>query len=108
MRRKLNSSRRNASRPGARSRSAWYARTYEFRAHLDLPPERAQVLSHLHGAMQEVFNEAGVQIMSPALETQPDRPVVVPPSQWFAPPAGAPGDGAPGDGTPGKRGRSSG
>ena len=51
---------------------------YELLAHLDRPLERIQVLSHLHENIQDAFNEAGVQIMSPHFLTQPDRPVVAP------------------------------
>jgi hypothetical protein len=34
-----------------------------------------------------VFNEYGVQIMSPNFEAQPDRSVVVERSKWFSAPA---------------------
>jgi small-conductance mechanosensitive channel len=66
---------------------------YELRAHLETPAERAQALSELHAHVQEV-NEFGVQIMSPAFESQPERAVVVPRSRWFAAPAGPPEGGA--------------
>jgi small-conductance mechanosensitive channel len=68
---------------------------YELRARLETSAERAQVLSDLHKQIQDVFNEFGVQIMSPAFEAQPDRPVVVPKSRWFAAPAVPPADGEP-------------
>jgi small-conductance mechanosensitive channel len=66
---------------------------YELRAHLELPADRAQVLSDLHTQIQDAFNEFGVQIMSPAFESQPERPIVVPKSRWFAAPAAPPKDG---------------
>jgi CTP:molybdopterin cytidylyltransferase MocA len=49
--------------------------------------ERPQVLSALHANIQDAFNEAGVQIMSPHFLGQPGAPVVVPRSRWHAPPA---------------------
>lgn len=54
------------------------------------PEERPVVLSELHAQIQDVFNEFGVQIMSPHFRMQPPHPVVVPKSDWFAPPASAP------------------
>jgi small-conductance mechanosensitive channel len=73
---------------------------YELRAHLEMPAERAQVLSELHKQIQDVFNEFGVQIMSPAFEMQPERPVVVPRARWFAEPAAPPKDDPPAKPTP--------
>ena len=57
---------------------------------LERPEERPVVLSQLHAQIQDVFNEYGVQIMSPHFWMQPAQPVVVPKSDWFAPPASAP------------------
>ena len=37
--------------------------------------------------MLDVFNEYGVQIMTPAYEGDPDQPKVVPRAQWYAAPA---------------------
>jgi hypothetical protein len=48
------------------------------------------VLSELHGHIQDIFNEHGVQIMSPHFLMQPPHPVVVPKSDWFAAPASPP------------------
>ena len=63
---------------------------------LERPEERPIVLSELHAQIQDVFNEYGVQIMSPHFWTQPPQPVVVPKSDWFAAPASPPsGDEAP-------------
>jgi small-conductance mechanosensitive channel len=69
-----------------RSLSDFYVE-YELRFRLERADERFAVLSNLHGQIQDAFNEAGVQIMSPHFEGQPDQPVVVPKSHWFAPPA---------------------
>jgi small-conductance mechanosensitive channel len=68
---------------------------YELRAHLELSAERAAVLSELHTQIQDAFNEFGVQIMSPAFESQPERPVVVPKARWFTAPAAPPKDSTP-------------
>jgi small-conductance mechanosensitive channel len=54
---------------------------------LQRPEERPLVLSELHAQIQDVFNEHGVQIMSPHFMMQPHQPVVVPKSDWFAAPA---------------------
>jgi small-conductance mechanosensitive channel len=54
---------------------------------LERPEERPLVLSELHAQIQDVFNEYGVQIMSPHFMLQPHRSVVVPKSDWFAAPA---------------------
>jgi small-conductance mechanosensitive channel len=54
------------------------------------PEERPVVLSELHGHIQDIFNEHGVQIMSPHFMMQPPQPVVVPKSDWFAAPATPP------------------
>ena len=36
----------------------------------------------IHANIQDAFNEAGIQIMTPAFESQPSEPVVVPKSKW--------------------------
>jgi small-conductance mechanosensitive channel len=49
--------------------------------------------SELHQNILDVFNEHGVQIMTPAYEGDPETPKIVPKEQWFAAPAQpAPGD----------------
>jgi small-conductance mechanosensitive channel len=48
---------------------------------------QGRILSELHQNVQDVFNEYGVQIMSPNFEAQPDQPVLVPKSKWHAAPA---------------------
>ncbi len=58
----------------------------------DAPRQRAEVLSELHGHIQDVFNEYDVQIMSPHYLGDPPKPVLVPPSRRYAPPASRPGD----------------
>jgi small-conductance mechanosensitive channel len=67
--------------------------SYELRGHLEASAQYPLVLSELHKQIQDTFNEFGVQIMSPAFEAQPERPVVVPKSRWFTAPAATPKDG---------------
>ena len=59
---------------------------YELRVALHKPAERIAVLSQLHANIQDVFNEAGVQIMSPHYEADPPQPVCVPKQKWNPPP----------------------
>ncbi|HVY08351.1 MAG TPA: mechanosensitive ion channel domain-containing protein [Burkholderiales bacterium] len=58
---------------------------------LEKPVPRADVLNRLHGQIQDVFNEYGVQIMSPHYMMDPESPQVVPKENWHAPPAKPPG-----------------
>lgn len=51
------------------------------------PVLRATALNELHANIQDVFNENGVQIMSPVYEADPAQPKVVPQAEWFKPPA---------------------
>jgi small-conductance mechanosensitive channel len=53
----------------------------------ETPRLRAEVLDALHGNIQDVFNEHGVQIMSPHYMMDPATSKVVPPEKWFTPPA---------------------
>lgn len=46
------------------------------------PARRAEALSELHGHVQDVFNENGVQIMSPHYMGDPAQPQVVAPAHW--------------------------
>ena len=56
-------------------------------ARAERPRPRAEVLSHLHQNIQDVFNEHGVQIMSPHYMADPAVEKVVPPENWYAAPA---------------------
>ncbi len=51
------------------------------------PITRADVLSRLHAHIQDVFNEYGVQIMSPHYRDDPAEAKLVPPEKWRLPPA---------------------
>ena len=57
------------------------------------PLPRAEVLSVLHGNVQDVFNEHGVQIMSPHYLGDPVNEKIVPKAKWYAPPAAPPEGG---------------
>lgn len=48
---------------------------------------RAETMSALHQNVQDVFNEYGVQIMSPHYMADPADAKVVPPQRWHEPPA---------------------
>jgi small-conductance mechanosensitive channel len=61
------------------------------------PVPRALILTALHANIQDVFNEYGVQIMSPHYLGDPTTPKLVPRSGWSPPPARPPG-GASGHG----------
>jgi small-conductance mechanosensitive channel len=63
---------------------------YHLLAHLEEGSIRAAVLSELHAQIQDAFNEHGAQIMSPHFEAQPKKPVLVPKSAWYVPPASQP------------------
>jgi hypothetical protein len=49
-----------------------------------------QRYADLHRNVLDVFNEYGVQIMTPAYEGDPEVPKVVPQEKWFVTPARAP------------------
>jgi len=51
------------------------------------PTTRLRMLDELHGHIQDVFNEHGVQIMSPNYEADPAEPKLVPPEKWYSTPA---------------------
>ena len=57
---------------------------------VESPARRIDVLNRLHGNIQDVFNEYGVQIMSPHYMMDPAAPHVVPKKDWFAAPAPPP------------------
>jgi small-conductance mechanosensitive channel len=54
------------------------------------PQPRAKLMNDLHANIQDVFNEHGVQIMSPHYLGDPAHPHVVPKEQWYAAPAQPP------------------
>nr|WP_153020746.1 mechanosensitive ion channel family protein [Pseudomonas sp. BMS12] len=52
-----------------------------------MPRPRAELLSVLHANIQDVFNEYGVQIMSPHYLGDPQSDKLVPREKWYAAPA---------------------
>jgi len=51
------------------------------------PAARAALLSELNAKVQDVFNEHGVQIMSPHYLGDPSTAKIVPPADWYPEPA---------------------
>lgn len=51
------------------------------------PRSRAELLTMLHANIQDVFNEYGVQIMSPHYVGDPAQEKLVPKARWFTAPA---------------------
>lgn len=58
-----------------------FAVSYELNAHVSEPIEMARLRSDLHAAIQDAFNAAGIEIMSPTFEVKRTGPesTVVPP-----------------------------
>ena len=63
---------------------------YSLRVRLRNQLRRPAVLSVLNANIQDVFNEYGVQIMSPHYVFDPHAPVIVPKERWFESPAPMP------------------
>ncbi|RPI13496.1 MAG: mechanosensitive ion channel family protein [Lysobacterales bacterium] len=64
--------------------------SYDLYAPIEDPGTRMTTLAALNRNVLDVFNEYGVQIMTPAYEGDPAVPKVVPRDQWYAAPAVAP------------------
>jgi len=64
-----------------------FAVTYEINVFCDAPLRMRELYAALHRNVLDVFNESGVQIMTPAYEGDPDEPKVVPKDKWFGTPA---------------------
>jgi small-conductance mechanosensitive channel len=60
---------------------------YEINVYCNAPAEMAALYTRLHQNILDVFNEYGVQIMTPAYEGDPEQPKVVPKDQWWSAPA---------------------
>ncbi|AWI79150.1 mechanosensitive ion channel protein MscS [Parazoarcus communis] len=65
---------------------------YEINAYCGDASRMPQLYSQLHAHIADVFNEYGVQIMSPHFVSQPDVNIFVPQDKWFAAPAERPKD----------------
>ena len=64
-----------------------FAVTYEINVYCDNAQAMSRIYTALHEHILDVFNEHGVQIMTPAYEGDPEQPKVVPKEQWFSAPA---------------------
>ena len=64
-----------------------FAVTYEINVYCETPQTMAKIYTALHRNILDVFNEYGVQIMTPSYEGDPEVPKVVPKEQWFSAPA---------------------
>src|SRR5262245_6929694 len=67
-----------------------FAVTYEINAFVGTTQDVAGRYNELHGHILDVFNEHGVQIMTPAYEGDPSEPKVVPRERWHATPSRRP------------------
>jgi small-conductance mechanosensitive channel len=61
--------------------------TYELNVYCDRPHDMMQLSTLLSQNILDLFNEHGVQIMTPNYRDDPEQPKVVPKHQWFIPPA---------------------
>jgi small-conductance mechanosensitive channel len=68
-----------------------FAVNYELNVYSDQEHRMPALYSELHANIQDVFNEHGVQIMSPAYEADPADSKIVPPDKWYEAPARKPG-----------------
>ncbi|SNY62492.1 Small-conductance mechanosensitive channel [Enterobacter sp. CC120223-11] len=69
----------------------WYI-SYELQVRLLPGTSLAVARNALHSNIQDVFNEFGVQIMSPNFVLQPEGAVMVAKENWYAAPAAPPGE----------------
>jgi small-conductance mechanosensitive channel len=67
-----------------------FAVTYELNVPCGEVAAMAALYTELHHHVLDVFNEHGVQIMTPAYEGDPEQPKVVPRKDWYADPAAPP------------------
>ena len=91
-------SRKADPKTGKRRNLGTFSVDYEINAYTDAPDRMLPLYSALHANILDVFNEYGVQIMTPAYEGDPEKPKVVAREEWFTAPAAQPvrtnGDGA--------------
>jgi small-conductance mechanosensitive channel len=71
-----------------------FAVTYELNVYTDRPGAMLRTYTELHRNILDLFNEYGVQIMTPAYEGDPEQPKIVPKEQWHTAPAPPPESGA--------------
>jgi small-conductance mechanosensitive channel len=79
-------------KPFIRQKSlADFAVNYELNAYCGDASQMMKLYTEMHRNIQDVFNENGVQIMSPAYKGDPAEPKIVPKDRWHTPPATEPG-----------------
>ena len=66
-----------------------FAVTYELNVYCRVAQAMGELYTELHRNILDVFNEYGVQIMTPAYEGDPKSPKVVERQHWYEPPAHA-------------------
>jgi small-conductance mechanosensitive channel len=59
-----------------------FAVEFDLVVRLETSATRLATLTLLHQNILDAFNERGVQIMVPAYESQPERPIVIPKARW--------------------------
>lgn len=64
---------------------------YEINVYCDTPGKMPALYTALHENIQDVFNEYGVPIMTPAYMADPEEPKFVPRDKWYEAPATPPG-----------------
>lgn len=64
--------------------------TYELNVYSNQPNNMTKVYTLLSQNILDVFNEYGVQIMTPAYMADTEQPKIVPKDQWYIPPANPP------------------
>ena len=64
-----------------------FAVSYELNAYCNDPRAMGRLYTAMHQNVLDIFNEHGVQIMTPAYEGDPGAPKVVPKEQWYLSPA---------------------
>ncbi len=62
-----------------------FAVNYELNAYCDDASQMMALYTEMHRNIQDVFNENGIQIMTPAYEDDPAEPKLVPKAQWHTP-----------------------
>jgi small-conductance mechanosensitive channel len=72
-----------------------FAVTYELNAYCQDVKAMQVLYTALHRNILDVFNQYGVQIMTPAYEGDPAEAKVVPPAHWYAAPAAVPAEHVP-------------
>ena len=66
--------------------------TYELNVYTDKPEKMTVFYSELHQNILDVFNEYGVQIMSPNYVADRAEPAIVTKERWYTPPTKPPGE----------------